>query len=469
MSASTVANPAAAVNSNSPSLSQGSRRRTVTVMEKKSSNFERVEEGGGGVSEPVRNEEGRDLSHTIRGETPLDRERNLSSSVQVKKGLGDSTISPRRKKVVSRSPAKPLWRTLLSVFAKNLVLLLVLVGLVQMIRNLALQSRDGVVSSDIEDRIAEVEKFLKTTTKMMQVQVEVVERKIESEVGGLRREITKKVEEKGVKYETELKRLEAKADELGKSFAELKDSGILTKEDFDRFLDDFKKNNVDGSEKEISLDDIRAFAKEIVEKEIEKHAADGLGMVDYALASGGGWVLDHSEPFMHTKGSGWLPFRNQYGAHRDAQRVLEPSFGEPGKCFPLQGRSGYVVIKLRTAIIPEAVTVEHVSKSVAYDRSSAPKDIRVSGWYQTSEAIAASGGADLSRQDEKKMFMLSEFVYDLDRSSAQTFKVDSGENRIVNTVRFDFDSNHGGPHMCIYRLRVHGHEPDSVAISESEL
>ncbi|KAI3927449.1 hypothetical protein MKW92_044439 [Papaver armeniacum] len=468
MSASTVANPAAAVNSNSPSLSQGSRRRTVTVMEKKSSNFERVEEGGGGVSEPVRNEEGRDLSHTIRGETPVDRERNLSSSVQVKKGLADSTISPRRKKVVSRSPEKPLWRTLLSVFAKNLVLLLVLVGLVQMIRNLALQSRDGVVSSDIEGRVAEVEKFLKTTTKMMQVQVEVVERKIESEVGGLRREITKKVEEKGVKYETELKRLEAKADELGKSFAELKDSGILTKEDFDRFLDDFKKNNADGSEKEISLDDIRAFAKEIVEKEIEKHAADGLGMVDYALASGGGWVFDHSEPFMNTKGSSWLPLGTSMELIKMHEGYWNRVLGSQVNVF-LQGRSGYVVIKLRTAIIPEAVTVEHVSKSVAYDRSSAPKDIRVSGWYQTSEAIAAGGGADLSRQDEKKMFMLSEFVYDLDRSSAQTFKVDSGENRIVNTVRFDFDSNNGGAHLCIYRLRVHGHELDSVAISESEL
>ncbi|KAI3987460.1 hypothetical protein MKX01_039518 [Papaver californicum] len=466
MSGSTVANPA--VNSSTPSMSLGSRRRTVVVLEKKSSNFERVEEGGGGVSEPVRNEGGRDLSHTIRGETSLDRERNISSSVQVKKGLVDSTISPRRKKVVSRSPGKPLWRTILSVFAKNFVLLLVLVGLVQMIRKLALQSGDGIVSSEIEGRIAEVEKFLGTTTKMMQVQVEVVERKIESEVGGLRREFTKKVEEKGVQYETELKKLDAKVDELGKSFGDLKGSGILTKEDFDRFLDEFKKNNADGSEKELSLDDIRAFAKEIVEKEIEKHAADGLGMVDYALASGGGRVLDHSESFTHAKGPGWLPFKNQYEVHQDAQRVLEPSFGEPGKCFPLKGRNGYVVIKLRTAIIPEAVTVEHVSKSVAYDRSSAPKDIRVSGWYETSEAIAAGGGVDLSRQDEK-MFLLSEFVYDLDRSNAQTFKVESGEKRIVNMVRFDFDSNHGASHMCIYRLRVHGHEPDSVAISDSEL
>ncbi|KAI3850070.1 hypothetical protein MKX03_028026 [Papaver bracteatum] len=293
----------------------------------------------------------------------------------------------------------------LSIFFKDVVLLLVLFGIFQMIRELAFQSGNSVGSSKIEGRIAEVEKLLDKTIKMVQVQVE-------NEISGLGREITKKVEEK---YETELKKLE-----------------------------------------------------EIVEKEIEKHAADGLGMVDYALASGGGMVLDHSEPFMAVKGSGWLPFKNEYGVHQDAQRVLEPSFGEPGKCFPFQGRYAYVVIKLRTAIIPEAVTVEHVAKSVAYDRSTAPKDCRVSGWYQITEAIADGSGADLSRQYEK-MFMLSEFVYDLDRSNVQTFKVDSGEKRIVNTVRFDFNSNHGAANMCIYRLRVHGHEPDSVAISESEL
>ncbi|KAI3927562.1 hypothetical protein MKW92_007056 [Papaver armeniacum] len=436
-------------------------RRTVsTVTEKKSSNFESVQEGGGdgggvGVSEKIRRDGGRDLSHTIKGETSVDRETNMKKTTQVISPL------PRRKKIVSKSSDKPLWKRIVSIFIKNLVLILVILGLFKMVRNLAVKSGVGsVVSSEIEGRIAEVESFLKTTTKMMQVQVEIMDRKIGSEVGGLRREIVKKIDEKSVEYEAELKKLRGKTDELGKTFGELKASGILSKEDLDKFLDEFKKGNSNGgvgSENEWSLDDIRGFAKEIVDREIEKHASDGLGMVDYALASG-----------EVTKGRSWLPFKKQYGVHPDAQRLLEPSFGEPGKCFPLQGSQGYVVIMLRTAIIPEAVTVEHVSKSVAYDRSSAPKDFRVSGWYQKIETITGSG-AGVSRLGEKKMFRLAEFVYDLDRSNAQTFNVESGEKRIVNMVRFDFASNHGAPHTCIYRLRVHGHEPDSVAISESEL
>lgn len=42
--------------------------------------------------------------------------------------------------------------------------------------------------------------------------------------------------------------------------------------------------------------------------------------------------------------------------------MLRPSFGEPGACFALSGSSGFVEIKLRRAIVPEAVTLEHVAK-----------------------------------------------------------------------------------------------------------
>ncbi|KAE8735726.1 hypothetical protein F3Y22_tig00000340pilonHSYRG01414 [Hibiscus syriacus] len=96
--------------------------------------------------------------------------------------------------------------------------------------------------------------------------------------------------------------------------------------------------------------------------------------------------------------------------------------------------------------------------SVAYDRSSAPKDCRVSGWMQ---------GRDLDLPvDTNKMFLLVEFMYDLEKSAAQTFDVlDAAGVGIVDTVRLDFSSNHGSTsHTCIYRLRVHGHEPDSVSM-----
>ncbi|KAA8519303.1 hypothetical protein F0562_013559 [Nyssa sinensis] len=453
MSASTVsitANPAA-------------RRRPVVVGEKVSGielvSSDGAPATGGGI--------GKDLSHSIRGEAIIERSRDL---VQAKKALPNSTtVLPRRttRKAVSK-PEKTRWQTLISVFAKNFLLLLVLLGLVQMIRRLALNSGPTGSSStvpssagisDFEARIAEVEAFLKKTTKMMQVQVEVVDQKFENEVSGLRREMSKKIEDKGDEFTNELKKLDGRTEKLEKNLGDLRATNWLAKEDFDKFFDEFNKaKGLDHGDRDVNLDEIRAFAREIVVKEIEKHAADGLGRVDYALASGGATVMKHSEPYSVGKGSSWFYMTNRNGVHSNAEKMLRPSFGEPGQCFPLKGSSGFVQIKLRKAIIPEAVTLEHVAKSVAYDRSSAPKDCRVSGWLQGHDAI------DIP-VDTKRMFLLTEFSYDLEKSNAQTFNVMGLPSSIIDMIRLDFTSNHGSPsHTCIYRFRVHGHEPNSVSM-----
>lgn len=95
-------------------------------------------------------------------------------------------------------------------------------------------------------------------------------------------------------------------------------------------------------------------------------------------------------------------------------------------------------------------------QSVAYDRSSAPKDCRVSGWFE--------GPEDDPSCKFDKMFVLTEFSYDLEKSNAQTFDIPVIDSGIINRVRLDFTSNHGSPALtCIYRIRVHGFEPSSLA------
>ena len=86
--------------------------------------------------------------------------------------------------------------------------------------------------------------------------------------------------------------------------------------------------------------------------------------------------------------------------------------------------------------------------------SSIYKDCRVSSRPQGLNAD--------STIDIEKMYLLSEFTYELEKSNAQTFNVlDSGVFGLINMVRLDFTSNHGSPsHICIYRFRVHGHELD---------
>lgn len=156
--------------------------------------------------------------------------------------------------------------------------------------------------------------------------------------------------------------------------------------------------------------------------------------------------------------------RKSFGSvHPYASKILEPSFGEPGQCLPLKSNNVFVDIGLRTSVLPEAITLEHVAESVAYDRSSAPKDFRIFGWL--------SQYKDDTNIESEQMFLLGEFSYDLEKGSAQTFNlpVESTGN-LINMIKLDVLSNHGSPsHTCIYRLRVHGSEPKSPMEITNEL
>ncbi|KAJ0266384.1 SUN domain-containing protein 1 [Hirschfeldia incana] len=313
--------------------------------------------------------------------------------------------------------------------------------------------------SGLESRIAEVDGLVKATTSTMQIQVELLDKKIEKESKSIRQDL----ETKASAFQNELKKVESKTESLEKSIEEVNAKPFVSRDEFERVYEELKKgNSVDDSAfSEVSIDELRAYARDVMEREIEKHAADGLGRVDYALASGGGFVMGHSDPYLVGKGSSWFATTSRR-AHTNAVKMLSPSFGEPGQCFALKGSSGYVLIRLRGPIVPEAFTLEHVAKNVAYDRSSAPKDCLVSGWLQ-------GKGREFSEETEK-MQLLTEFTYDLDRSNAQTFNVlDPTGAGAVDTVRLDFTSNHGSnSHTCIYRFRVHGRAAEPVSVVETQ-
>lgn len=358
--------------------------------------------------------------------------------------------SPRRRTTAKKSSSKPLWKTILSIVIKNSILLLIILLLIQMFRKLAFNhlqhNHDSVIiSSNYEAQIAELDDFLTTTTKMIQNRIDSVDQKIGNEIEGLKNEFSNRIDESAVKLSVGLRELDEKVERMENRLST--GSEWLLRDEFDKFVEEVKTVESFDNFRDSKLDEMRAFAKEIVEKEIEKHAADGIGRVDYAVASGGATVVGHSDALSSGKFGGLIGGRVSV----NAVKMLQPSFGEPGQCFPLKGDNGFVEVKLRTAVIPEAVTLEHVPKSVAFDRSSAPKNCRVFGW--------------LHNKSTEQRLLLTEFVYDLEKSSAQTFNVlDTGGSSIIDTIRLDFTSNHGNPtHTCIYRLRVHGQEPHSLS------
>ncbi|WZZ29620.1 hypothetical protein YC2023_013021 [Brassica napus] len=206
---------------------------------------------------------------------------------------------------------------------------------------------------------------------------------------------------------SELKRVDSRLDTLEGSIEEVKSKPFVSREELERVYEELKKVKVrDSLVSDVGIvDELRVYARGIVEKEIGNL---GEWTMRWGLVGGEG---------------SWFGTSRRGRVHGEGVKMLTPSFGEPRQCFPLKGGSGYVQVRLRGHIVPEAVTLEHVSKAVAYDRSSAPKDCRVSGWLEDKD------------MESETMLFLTEFTYDLDRSNAQTFDVaDSARSGLVNTT-----------------------------------
>ncbi|CAN6887681.1 unnamed protein product [Brassica oleracea] len=312
----------------------------------------------------------------IRGEAAAERSNSYDVGPVIRKsgsstpaGTKSTTAQRRTRKVQGTKNEKTPWTRVVRVFSKQLGALLLLAGLIQLVRKVVIKEtplsshssfpiETEMGLSELESRIAAVDGLVRTTTKMMQVQVEFLDKKM----GGETRALRETMESTSSALEDELKKVDSRVDRLQASVEEVNSKPLVSREELERVYEELKKSKVDESSfSDVSIDELRAYAREIVEKEIGKHAADGLGRVDYALASGGAFVMDHSDPFLVGNWFGTSRRR----VHSKAVKMLTPSFGEPGQCFPLKGSNGFVQVRLRAPVVPEAVTLEHVSKLTA--------------------------------------------------------------------------------------------------------
>ncbi|KAK9862576.1 hypothetical protein WJX84_006064 [Apatococcus fuscideae] len=126
----------------------------------------------------------------------------------------------------------------------------------------------------------------------------------------------------------------------------------------------------------------------MVQHELNRFAADRTGMPDFALHSAGGQVIGHSALRPGTlKGLRSLQY-SLHGMfpgfstpmHPDANKYLLTPGNGAGQCLPLNGSTGHVDIRLVRRIMPQSVTLEHLPRSLAFDITSAPKDVMVAGF-----------------------------------------------------------------------------------------
>jgi len=221
--------------------------------------------------------------------------------------------------------------------------------------------------------------------------------------------------------------------------------------------------------------------QEMIEEAIERYSQDGIGKRDFALYSGGARVIPQltsktyeiSVKTWSQKFIGFITGAESVIRGRGPITALSPEV-DLGKCWPIPGSTGQLAVYLSRRILITEVSIEHVSKSLAYELDSSPREIEV--W---------------SIEDSKKLL---DIVYDPNLPSRiQTFAIpselnylaptspDSDDDQAVSSspqddhlpthatpilrqgVLFKIKSNHGNPYYtCIYRIRVHG-------LMESEL
>ncbi|CAJ0855210.1 928_t:CDS:2 [Entrophospora sp. SA101] len=138
-------------------------------------------------------------------------------------------------------------------------------------------------------------------------------------------------------------------------------------------------------ERQELLDLIRKEAKDIVSQELLVFSQDKLNRPDFALHSGGAKVISrftsktyelwpekwYQRLFAYVSGQGILRGKPPVTA-------ISPDINV-GQCWPFPGQDGQIAVLLNRRVYVTAVTYDHVSKRVAVDVLSAPKEFEVWG------------------------------------------------------------------------------------------
>jgi SUN domain-containing protein 1/2 len=92
----------------------------------------------------------------------------------------------------------------------------------------------------------------------------------------------------------------------------------------------------------------------------------------------------------------------------------------PGACWPMEGKSGMVTLKLKYPVLVEEITIDHVSKDIIPSgwRNSAPKKIKIVGYPPCHQGDKYCESLGFDRENP---IDIAEFIYDVEGPSMQTF------------------------------------------------
>lgn len=252
------------------------------------------------------------------------------------------------------------------------------------------------------------------------------------------------------------------ADGTAKSLEEIKRDFANTLRDkiseIQKELENIRKQTGGQGARDYSTDEI----EKMIHDALLKYYADVIGKTDYALYSSGARVIPQltSNTLVQYPKHPLMRFLSQHtglgathGLHPEV--VLDPN-NAIGRCWSFQGSEAKLGIRLSKPIAVTEVTVEHVSKLIAWEIESAPRNITILGV----DPVDVNGA-------DKSEFILAKFEYKIHSDNPiQTFAVSTNQSsRIFRSVQVVIQSNWGHPnHTCLYRVRIHGTLPNTELV-----
>jgi SUN domain-containing protein 1/2 len=244
--------------------------------------------------------------------------------------------------------------------------------------------------------------------------------------------------------------------------------------------------------------DITSLISQLVDNAIARYGTqDIVSRPDFALHSGGARPIPHlTSSTLELRPSTLqgqilgLITGHGYEVGRSPITALHQDL-HSGNCWPMTGPHGQLGVMLAFPAIISDITIDHVAKEVAFDLSTAPKDMEVWGQVEGKDNLAkvaawraeqaarreaaTEAGEAVSEADleddypatlprDVSFIRLTSFTYDIHApSNIQTFPV----RQEVRDLSLDFgivalvikDNWGKDGYTCLYRFRVHGERP----------
>jgi hypothetical protein len=225
----------------------------------------------------------------------------------------------------------------------------------------------------------------------------------------------------------------------------------------------------------VGANDVPAVVAQLVNAmEMEEHHRVALGP-DYAAVAQGAEVVpwmtagpyvDHRVPQTMRQ---WL--RSLMGVHRyrfTPAQALSHEGENSAACYPFNGRSGHITVRLWKEVVPTHVIIYHSPRLIAPTPETAPKSFEVWGWKTLPSSAGSGIWSELwnpppyagettmtSRGYEARLLGRGEYSFESpDAPSVQVFELQA-RRETAEGITLHITDNHGAAeYTCLYGFRV---------------